>query len=232
MAGVEPEGRCPQNSRARECESHCLTLAEGIRKAIDRGGMMQDNRLDTHQKAVQINLDNTKYGTFAEIGAGQEVARWFFRVGGAAGHDRQEHLGLRHDRLGRDLRRRRPLRQPPAPRDDARLRISPHDRAPRRRRGARTPGSSCSPTPSPPRATRARTTGTAGWASGSRPPRRRAVADHPARQPAGPRDDLAARGHRHPGRQPDPRRALRGRRRPPWSGTCSTTSRASGSRST
>jgi len=41
--------------------------------------------LDTHQKAVQINLDNTKYGTFAEIGAGQEVARWFFRVGGAAG---------------------------------------------------------------------------------------------------------------------------------------------------
>jgi hypothetical protein len=46
---------------------------------------MQANRLDTHQKALQINLDNTKYGTFAEIGAGQEVARWFFRVGGAAG---------------------------------------------------------------------------------------------------------------------------------------------------
>src|SRR5258705_9525126 len=38
-----------------------------------------------HQKALQINLDPTKYGTFAEIGAGQEVARWFFRVGGAAG---------------------------------------------------------------------------------------------------------------------------------------------------
>jgi len=46
---------------------------------------MQTNRLDTHQKAVQINLDNAKYGIFAEIGAGQEVARWFFRVGGAAG---------------------------------------------------------------------------------------------------------------------------------------------------
>lgn len=46
---------------------------------------MQSNRLDTHQKALQINLDNSKYGTFAEIGAGQEVARWFFRVGGAAG---------------------------------------------------------------------------------------------------------------------------------------------------
>src|ERR1051326_585995 len=39
----------------------------------------------TDQKALQINLDPNKYGTFAEIGAGQEVARWFFRVGGAAG---------------------------------------------------------------------------------------------------------------------------------------------------
>jgi hypothetical protein len=43
------------------------------------------DRLDTHQKALQINLDPTKYGVFAEIGAGQEVARWFFRVGGASG---------------------------------------------------------------------------------------------------------------------------------------------------
>jgi hypothetical protein len=46
---------------------------------------MESTLLDTHQKAVQINLDRSKYGTFAEIGAGQEVARWFFRVGGAAG---------------------------------------------------------------------------------------------------------------------------------------------------
>jgi hypothetical protein len=38
-----------------------------------------------HEKAVQINLDRRFYGTFAEIGAGQEVARWFFRVGGASG---------------------------------------------------------------------------------------------------------------------------------------------------
>jgi hypothetical protein len=37
------------------------------------------------QKALQINVDAGKYGTFAEIGAGQEVARCFFRVGGAAG---------------------------------------------------------------------------------------------------------------------------------------------------
>jgi len=40
---------------------------------------------DPHQKALQINLDANRYGTFAEIGAGQETARWFFRVGGAAG---------------------------------------------------------------------------------------------------------------------------------------------------
>jgi hypothetical protein len=39
----------------------------------------------TDEKALQINLDAAKYGTFAEIGAGQEVARRFFRVGGAAG---------------------------------------------------------------------------------------------------------------------------------------------------
>src|SRR5215467_13604335 len=45
---------------------------------------MASEKLDTNQKALQINLDANRYGTFAEIGAGQEVARWFFRVGGAA----------------------------------------------------------------------------------------------------------------------------------------------------
>ena len=37
------------------------------------------------QKALQINLDPNIYGTFAEIGAGQEVVRHFFRAGGASG---------------------------------------------------------------------------------------------------------------------------------------------------
>src|SRR6201988_4021099 len=46
---------------------------------------MAQEKPDTHTKALQVNLDPSKYGTFAEIGAGQEVARWFFRVGGAAG---------------------------------------------------------------------------------------------------------------------------------------------------
>src|SRR5216110_1971236 len=41
--------------------------------------------IGTDEKALRINLDSAKYGTFAEIGAGQEVARRFFRVGGAAG---------------------------------------------------------------------------------------------------------------------------------------------------
>lgn len=41
--------------------------------------------LSPRQKALQINLDETIYGSFAEIGAGQEVARHFFQAGGAAG---------------------------------------------------------------------------------------------------------------------------------------------------
>jgi hypothetical protein len=45
---------------------------------------MPSEKPSAYQKAHQINLDATRHGTFAEIGAGQEVARWFFRVGGAA----------------------------------------------------------------------------------------------------------------------------------------------------
>jgi hypothetical protein len=45
---------------------------------------MANEQSDTNQKARQINLDAKRYGTFAEIGAGQEVVRWFFRAGGAA----------------------------------------------------------------------------------------------------------------------------------------------------
>lgn len=46
---------------------------------------MRGETIDTHAKALKVNLDPRWYGTFAEIGAGQEVVRWFFRVGGAAG---------------------------------------------------------------------------------------------------------------------------------------------------
>lgn len=41
--------------------------------------------LETEQKALEINLDPHIYGTFAEIGAGQEVARYFFQAGGSSG---------------------------------------------------------------------------------------------------------------------------------------------------
>jgi hypothetical protein len=47
--------------------------------------MKAEMDVGTNKKAFQINLDAKKYGTFAEIGAGQEVARRFFHVGGASG---------------------------------------------------------------------------------------------------------------------------------------------------
>jgi hypothetical protein len=46
---------------------------------------MADEMINAHQKALKVNLDRRWYGSFAEIGAGQEVVRWFFRVGGASG---------------------------------------------------------------------------------------------------------------------------------------------------
>ncbi|MBB6412793.1 hypothetical protein [Mesorhizobium sangaii] len=50
--------------------------------ATDRS---DDNVVNTYQKALEVNLDATSFGSFAEIGAGQEVARWFLRVGAASG---------------------------------------------------------------------------------------------------------------------------------------------------
>jgi len=47
--------------------------------------MPQGNDQRTEKKAFEINMDRRYYGTFAEIGAGQEVARRFFAAGGAAG---------------------------------------------------------------------------------------------------------------------------------------------------
>lgn len=45
----------------------------------------QNQSLSTYQKALAINLDAKMYGVFAEIGAGQETANWFFRASGSAG---------------------------------------------------------------------------------------------------------------------------------------------------
>ncbi|HLS28901.1 MAG TPA: TonB-dependent receptor [Opitutales bacterium] len=46
---------------------------------------MQNELLTTNRKALTINLDPLRYGTFAEIGAGQETARSFFQAGASAG---------------------------------------------------------------------------------------------------------------------------------------------------
>src|SRR5690349_13476115 len=45
---------------------------------------MNSDTPGTVQKALKINLDASKFGAFAEIGAGQEVVGWFFHAGRAA----------------------------------------------------------------------------------------------------------------------------------------------------
>lgn len=47
--------------------------------------MDEIRKLTTQEKALRINLSKAIYGSFAEIGAGQEVAANFFKVGGASG---------------------------------------------------------------------------------------------------------------------------------------------------
>jgi len=52
---------------------------------IHNGDPILDSVPTIKQKALKINLNENIYGTFAEIGAGQETVRQFFRVGGASG---------------------------------------------------------------------------------------------------------------------------------------------------
>ena len=52
---------------------------------IHNGDSKFDSTPTIKQKALKINLNENIYGTFAEIGAGQETVRQFFRVGGASG---------------------------------------------------------------------------------------------------------------------------------------------------
>lgn len=57
-----------------------------MRLKVKRGTMSESKELlTTSRKALAINLDGDKYGTIAEIGAGQEVARHFFQAGHASG---------------------------------------------------------------------------------------------------------------------------------------------------
>lgn len=63
-----------------------IDILDGACKIEDTQFMNTDPHIKkTEQKALEINLDPRIYGTFAEIGAGQEVARNFFQVGAAAG---------------------------------------------------------------------------------------------------------------------------------------------------
>lgn len=46
---------------------------------------MTNEPLSPNNKALRLNLENSQYGTLAEIGGGQEVARIFFKAGGTSG---------------------------------------------------------------------------------------------------------------------------------------------------
>ena len=125
--------------------------ARGLREGGVRLEPKTDPKnLETQQKALAINLDRRKYGTFAEIGAGQEVVRWFFRVGGAAGTIAKSISA--YDMTVSDAIYGKCERYvvAAAARDDARLRARAEPGAPRAKRGA-TPTSSPSPTRSPAR---------------------------------------------------------------------------------
>src|SRR4051794_28103380 len=79
FSGARSPARDNANVTKVSAEVACAKMAVGDQMGDER------QQLSTHQKALKINLDALRYGTFAEIGAGQEVARWFFHVGAAAG---------------------------------------------------------------------------------------------------------------------------------------------------
>jgi hypothetical protein len=53
--------------------------------SCNKDGAVSPHPVVPRDKALKVNLDSRYYGSFAEIGAGQEVVRWFFLAGGAAG---------------------------------------------------------------------------------------------------------------------------------------------------
>ena len=81
--------------------------------------MNPEMEIGTDKKALQINLNANKYGTFAEIGAGQEVARRFFHVGAAAATIAKTMLAYDMTLQRRNLRSHGSLRQPHPPPNNA-----------------------------------------------------------------------------------------------------------------
>ena len=75
--------QCPRPSGART--GHPIYQSGRVYCGMVDETMPENEKFDARQKALSLNLDGTIFGSFAEIGAGQEVARWFLRVGGASG---------------------------------------------------------------------------------------------------------------------------------------------------
>ena len=73
--------------------NRALTLSSHLNPHQPSGGTITSSHapqkggssLSTLEKALTVNLDSSKYGVFCEIGAGQEVVRFFFLAGGASG---------------------------------------------------------------------------------------------------------------------------------------------------
>src|SRR5437870_2167125 len=84
VAGIRDLRNSSDPERFRGCRSICQ-VENTANAYILSSRMNPEMEIGTDKKALRINLEANKYGTFAEIGAGQEVARRFFRVGGAAG---------------------------------------------------------------------------------------------------------------------------------------------------
>ena len=170
---------------------------------------MADTAATTRQKALSLNLDGTTYGTFAEIGGGQEVARWFFSVGGAAGTVAKTISA--YDMAVSDALYGPTKRYVSRQRLEAMLE---HEFAQLRERlearRAATPSDS-SPSPTPWRRAATGTPGpaAAGSASGSRPARTRSR-PRSSSMPTCSTPTAAARagGAGRTRRQPDPRRLL------------------------
>ena len=164
---------------------------------------------DTHQKALRINLDPRWYGTVAEIGAGQEVARWFFRAGGAAGTVAKTISA--YDMAVSDAVYGKSERYVSMPRLQAMLdhEFSPQRRAARRGPRRRERRSSPSPTRSSPAAYQGGNE-CHGWmgVKFQSHPRDEPEPDHPARADARRRGRSAAGSPRDRRRQPAARRVL------------------------
>ena len=86
---IKPPASPKSRARINTCRVSQATVVTGadhlLNVAQERSlSMPPTEKLDTHHKALTLNLNAAAFGSFAEIGAGQEVSHWFFLVGGAS----------------------------------------------------------------------------------------------------------------------------------------------------